>query len=526
MGDKGGRPRSIVRDPDTGDVVNGLSRRKKTGVFYATAAKPYKSFGRELKSAIRKYKSWRQRIPMRPPVMEFEATRRQKEGTTRGLADWLPLESTEEYLAVPPHFQAFIKDSHAFYHQFAAFLSDLGLDAPGGSGHVLLCGCVKCDYEGQFDRQGDFVHSPADREDQRRWIEYIQDGYARYWVEFLEWLIGNWIKANPVDAARRLDYPELTNLEAIKPKPPSMTLSAIADLFEQKPVGDLEYRRRFAKRFREFAKIIGVKTVKQIEVEHIEKYHAHVLNACERGGYGRTYMDSRFDVITGVLSYAHKRGRDQDEIRRVLDRCEMLETPRNGTRPKAEARPVTPDELHAILEHAGTLQKAVILLGINAGFDPVDIQRVPLAAVDLIARILHFNRIKAAVEKPTPRIATLWPRTVRAIRTYTKECSHEARNERGERLLFATETGLPIRVGRTWISRRIWRPLREAAGLPDAVQFKGLRKAAFTEAFEVSERQAHILLGHRFKGVTDNYLRRNPHFVAAACRAIEKAYFG
>ena len=92
----------------------------------------------------------------------------------------------------------------------------------------------------------------------------------------------------------------------------------------------------------------------------------------------------------------------------------MLKVPRNGTKPQAEARPVTRDELTAMLALADTRQTAMILLGLNAAFDPVDFERLPLGTVDLKARVLHFDRTKADIEKPTPRICTLWPRTVRA----------------------------------------------------------------------------------------------------------------
>lgn len=575
MAGKGGRPRSIVRDPDTGDVVNGLSRRK-SGVFYATGAKPYKSFGDDLKIAIRRFHAWKQghtpnALSAVSPI-ELSA-----QGVLSGLfKSRLSAEGETflDYLAPPC-------PSHAvlFGGEYIPFLgtTDDGNESPESNitqeqldeARAYLqdhrrdtVGVLVADLDAQDTAlihaviavlQGEVEQQLADVPDHLRpfvgsvefsstFEEFMvstgrdrdladgevvgREGYAQHWPAFFDWVIGRWIESNPKEAASRLGVPELANLEAIRPKPQSITLQAVADLFENKPVGNREYRRRFAKRFREFVKIIGVKTVKEIELEHIEKYYARVLKDSKQGDHGRPYAKSRFDVVTAVLAYAHKRGRDKQEIRRVLDDCQMLEAPRNGTRPKAEARPVTRDELHAILALADARQTAIIMLGINAGFDPVDIQRLPLDAVDLKACVLHFDRTKADAEKPTPRIATLWPRTVKALRKYLKDCPHEAANGRGERMFFATATGKTIREGRTWISRAIWRPLRLAAGQPEECKFKGLRKAAYTEASQVSPRQADILLGHRLPGVTDNYLRRNAQTIAPACRAIEKHYFG
>lgn len=38
--------------------------------------------------------------------------------------------------------------------------------------------------------------------------------------------------------------------------------------------------------------------------------------------------------------------------------------------------------------------------------------------------------------------------------------------------------------------------------------------------------QYQVLSGHAFKGVDDNYIRRNSQLVELACEAIERYYFG
>ena len=55
-----------------------------------------------------------------------------------------------------------------------------------------------------------------------------------------------------------------------------------------------------------------------------------------------------------------------------------------------------------------------------------------------------------------------------------------------------------------------------------------IRDGSYTAAIQgtESEKQAKIIAGHKFRGETDAYVKRNPHMVAEACRAIEDFYFG
>lgn len=78
----------------------------------------------------------------------------------------------------------------------------------------------------------------------------------------------------------------------------------------------------------------------------------------------------------------------------------------------ARAKLFTREEIHALMNAASVQLKAMILLGINAGFGNADCGRLPLAAVNLDAGFIDYPRPKTGIA----RRCRLWPETVQAIR--------------------------------------------------------------------------------------------------------------
>ena len=70
------------------------------------------------------------------------------------------------------------------------------------------------------------------------------------------------------------------------------------------------------------------------------------------------------------------------------------------------------DQLRGIVAAAGVPLRAMILLGINAGFGNHDVATLPLSALDLDRGLVDFPRPKTGI----PRRCPLWPETVAAIR--------------------------------------------------------------------------------------------------------------
>jgi integrase len=81
-------------------------------------------------------------------------------------------------------------------------------------------------------------------------------------------------------------------------------------------------------------------------------------------------------------------------------------------RAKAGAKLFTADEIRRMIGSASVSMKAMILLGINAGFGIADCGQVPLTALDLDGGWVTFARVKTGI----PRRCCLWPETVAALR--------------------------------------------------------------------------------------------------------------
>lgn len=93
-------------------------------------------------------------------------------------------------------------------------------------------------------------------------------------------------------------------------------------------------------------------------------------------------------------------------------------------------------EIRKMLDNAGPAMKAMLLLGVNAGFGPTDVGTLPRSAVDLVAGWVTFPRPKTGSERRVP----LWPETLDAIHAYLKVRPKPASRELAK-LLFLTRTG-------------------------------------------------------------------------------------
>jgi integrase len=70
------------------------------------------------------------------------------------------------------------------------------------------------------------------------------------------------------------------------------------------------------------------------------------------------------------------------------------------------------EEIRRLMDAAGTPMKAMILLGINAGFGNADCANLPRVALDLEQGVIDFPRPKTGIA----RRCVLWPETVAALR--------------------------------------------------------------------------------------------------------------
>lgn len=99
-------------------------------------------------------------------------------------------------------------------------------------------------------------------------------------------------------------------------------------------------------------------------------------------------------------------------------------------------------EIRKLLHAAPVQLEAMILLGVNCGFNNKDCADLPLSAIDLDAGWINFPRPKTGI----PRRCPLWSETVTALREAIAE-RPEAKHEDATGLVFVTTRGRP------WLSR-------------------------------------------------------------------------
>ena len=96
----------------------------------------------------------------------------------------------------------------------------------------------------------------------------------------------------------------------------------------------------------------------------------------------------------------------------------------------------TADEIHRLLAAAGVQLRAMILLGINAGYGNADCGNLSRAAVNLDAGAINFPRPKTGI----PRRCLLWTETVAALRAALAK-RPEPKDEDEADLCFITKYG-------------------------------------------------------------------------------------
>jgi integrase len=144
---------------------------------------------------------------------------------------------------------------------------------------------------------------------------------------------------------------------------------------------------------------------------------------------------------------------------------------------------------------AGPQLRAMILLGVNAGFGNSDCGNLPLKAVDLDRGVIDFPRPKTGLDRRCP----LWPETAAALREIIA-CRKEPSDQAG--LVFITK------YGGSWVKSTSANPvswetakLLKRLGINGHRNFYALRHSFRTIADEVKDRPAvdHIM-GHTPSG--------------------------
>ncbi len=304
-----------------------------------------------------------------------------------------------------------------------------------------------------------------------------------------------------------------TGLKIVDDQPkPSVTLNKIHETYLAKRKQPKPEELRKVKRYWNFfTKAVSPATrVKDVDAATLEKWE----NKIHDGGSPKT-IQHRLDYVFRLFNYAATKQVDADECKRILDELRSMRAELPDLR-NPNPNPISVDDFHQLLDGANDMWKAMLLTALNLCYYGCDIRRLPKAALDFKNGWVIFDRAKTG---QTTRVGVLWRRTIKALQTYLK-----SRKNRGE-YVFISQYGVEYTAQGLRTAFKYLR--REKTQVDDSVELAHIRDGAYTAAIQggATETITKILAGHKIKGMSDAYIKRNPLMVADACKAIEKHYF-
>jgi integrase len=173
-------------------------------------------------------------------------------------------------------------------------------------------------------------------------------------------------------------------------------------------------------------------------------------------------------------------------------------------RARRGAKLFTPEEVRALLDLAGVQLKAMVLLGINAGYGNADCGNLPLSALDLARGWADYPRPKTGVARHTP----LWPETVEALRAALAK-RPQPKDPAHAGLAFITKYGQPwAKDSSDQTLSKEFTKLMKAAGITGrkGLNFYGLRHTHRTTSDEARDPPAaDHLMGHEVASMSAVY---------------------
>lgn len=314
------------------------------------------------------------------------------------------------------------------------------------------------------------------------------------WAYFRQQLIDR-----PKYVADRVGIEQLAYLADIPKPTPSPSLKNVGDLYFEKSKLSADWRSKCKSFWKEFSDSVEVKTLREVNQEHLLEYHDLIIDASKSPAHAR----QRFGAIKAIVNYPTKRGKWALDCKKVLAFCSVLVKPEQSA---TDPQPISKDHFQKLLAVSNNVTRAMLLLAMNCCMYMGEVVALDWEDVDLIKGTISTNRHKTGIV----RIAVLWKSTIEAIK----------RLPRKTEAVFLT-TGRKQKHNYK-SSYKLFAELRRKAKIT-GVQSSHLRDGAYTNAIALDT--CKLLAGHS-TGISDHYVKRNPQMVAEACAAIEKAYFG
>lgn len=217
--------------------------------------------------------------------------------------------------------------------------------------------------------------------------------------------------------------------------------------------------------------------------KHFEKVRSKLAKRFNSNGQSKriTQIRSVFNV-----AYEDQQLEDQPNFGRSFKRPSARAL--RQLREEKGDQSFTAKQIHELLSEAGVNVRAMILLGIQAGFGNADCGELPRTAIE--NGWLRWARVKNAV----PRRVPLWPETVKAL-----EAAIEHANSKGEkRLCFVSPSGcLYTDENNSFRVSAHFGFVRDRAKVDKARTFYDLRRTFETVAGETADQVAvDAVMGH------------------------------
>jgi integrase len=222
--------------------------------------------------------------------------------------------------------------------------------------------------------------------------------------------------------------------------------------------------------------------------------------------WGPVRLGNEIQKVRTVFKYGYESGLIEKPVRYGPQFKKPSASVMRRHRAKTGQRMLEADELRKVLKSADPQLKAMILLGINAGFGNHDIATLPLSALDLDGGWIDYPRPKTGIARRCP----LWSETIAALRAAIA-LRPKPRQEEAVGLVFVTTRGRP------WLSRGIANPvsiaarqLMKAAGVHgDGIGFYTLRHVFRTVADGSRDQVAvNYIMGHADPSMAAVYRER------------------
>jgi integrase len=223
--------------------------------------------------------------------------------------------------------------------------------------------------------------------------------------------------------------------------------------------------------------------------------------------WGPVRLGNVVQRVRTVFKHAHDAGLLPAPVRFGPGFCRPTKKTLRLHRAAQGPRLFTAEEVRRLIDAADMPLRAMLLLGINAGFGNSDCANLPLSMLDLERAVIDFPRPKTGI----PRRCPLWPETVEAIRAALAD-RHAPKDSADAGLVFLTARGgvWDKNTGGSYLSGKLGKLLRDLGiNGRKRLGFYTLRHTFRTVADEVKDQPAaDFIMGHEIPNMSSVYRER------------------